>query len=173
MGETRLDLRGKLEAELVIEGDQPVVESRVMESIEGDAVADVEALGFVTAPREDVGGDEEFADGQARDSAAVAVVVQDDLAEEILPAALFGGSSDFGAAGGWARDLADASAGDHLGGFAVGFGEKGVEALLAEWDEFGGVFVKFLPGGSVKLARSREADDAAQPESRVEGGEVV
>ena len=51
VGETRLEVGGEHEAESVIEGDESLIECRIVEPVEGDAVADVEAFRFVTAPR--------------------------------------------------------------------------------------------------------------------------
>ncbi len=165
--------RGEQQGEFIIEADQPLVEGGVVEAVEADAVADVEALAFVAAPRQDVGGDEKLADGQAGDGAAVGVVVEDDLAEIVLPAALFGGAGDFGFAAWRAFDPADAGAGDDFGGFVFGFGEQRVEALLTERNEIGGVFVELLPHGAVEVARSGQTDDSAQLQSRIQRGEVV
>ena len=47
VGETRLEVGGEHEAEIVIEGDEPLVEGGIVEPVEGDAVADVEAFRFV------------------------------------------------------------------------------------------------------------------------------
>ena len=76
VGEEVAEALGEQEAEMVVEGDQSLVEGGVVEAVEADSVADVEALAFVAAPRQDVGGDEKLADGQAGDGAAVAVVVE-------------------------------------------------------------------------------------------------
>jgi hypothetical protein len=57
--------------QIIIETDQPLVEGGVVEAVEGDAVADVEAFCLVAAPWEDVGGDEEFADRKAGEGTAV------------------------------------------------------------------------------------------------------
>jgi hypothetical protein len=83
----------------------------VGKAVEDDAIADDEAFGFVAAPREDVGGDEEVAEWKAGDGAAVAVVVEDDLAEVVLSPTLFGGPGDFGPVR-RALDPADADAAD-------------------------------------------------------------
>ena len=147
------DLGRKNHPQFIIEADQSLVEGCIVEPVEADSVADVEALAFVAAPRQDVGGDEELADGKAGDGAAVAVLVQDDLAEVILTTALLGGPGDFGFAAWRAFDPADAGAGDDFGGFVFGFGEQRVEALLAEWNEIGGVVVELLPHGAVQIAR--------------------
>ena len=171
----------KLEAELVrenhpqfiIEADQSLVEGGVVEAVEADSVADVEALAFVAAPRQDVGGDEELADGKAGDGAAVGVVVKDDLAEVILTTALLGGPGDFGFAAWRAFDPADAGAGDDFGGFVFGFGEQRVEALLAEWNEIGGVVVELLPHGAVQIARAFKPPDAAKFQGRIQRCEIV
>ena len=172
VGETRAKVRGEHEAKVIIEGDEALVEGCVMESVEGDAIADVEALRFMTTPGQDMGGDEKDSDRQAGEGTAVAIIVEDDLAEIILPAALFGGPGDLGLAECWAIDSPDTVAGDDFGGFAFGFSEEGVEALTAKRDKFGGVFVEFFPDGAVEVAGSREADDAAQLENRIEGCEV-
>ena len=173
VGEARLEAGGEYEAKVVIECDEPLVEGRIVESVERDAVADVEAFRFVTAPLEDVGGDEQLADGQAGDGTAVAVVVEDDFAEVILPAALFGGSSDLGLAGGRAGDSADAGAGYDFGGLGFGFGEEGVETLLAERSELGGVLLEFFPDGAVEIAGTLEAFYAAELEHGIQRGEVA
>jgi hypothetical protein len=120
-----------------------------------------------------VGGDEQLADGQAGKGTVVAVVVEDDFAEVILPAALFGRPGGLGLAGRRAGDPADAGAGDDFGGLGFGFGEEGVEALLTERDEFGGVLLELLPHGAVEVARSLKAFDAAKLQGRIKGGEVA
>ncbi len=173
VGETRLEMGGEQEAEIVIEGDESLVEGGIVQPVESDAIADAEAFRFVTAPREDVGGDEKLADGQAGDGAAVAVVVEDDLAEVILPAALFGGAGDFGFAGGRAGNSADAGAGDDFGSLRFGFHKQGVEPLLTERDKLDGVLVEFFPHGPVELARSLETINSAQLQCGVERGEVA
>ena len=53
---------GQNHPQIIIETDQPLVEGGVVEAVEGDAVADVEAFGFVVAPWKNVRGDEKFAD---------------------------------------------------------------------------------------------------------------
>ena len=63
------DLGRKNQPQIVIKADQSLVEGGVVEAVEADSVADVEALAFVAAPRQDVGGDEELADGKAGDGA--------------------------------------------------------------------------------------------------------
>ena len=161
------DLGRKNQPQIVIKADQSLVEGGVVEAVEADSVADVEALAFVAAPRQDVGGDEELADGKAGDGAAVGVVVQDDLAEVILTTALLGGPGDFGFAAWRAFDPADAGAGDDFGGFVLGFGEQRVEALLAEWNEIGGVVVELLPYGAVQITRAFKPPDAAEFQRRI------
>ena len=89
-----------------------------------------------------MGGDEQLADGQAGKGTVVAVVVEDDVAEVILSTTLFRRTRHFRFAGWRAYDFADAGAGDDFGGLGFGFGEEGVEALLAERDEFGGRCVR-------------------------------
>ena len=71
MGEAPSKVGGEHESQIVIEGDESLVEGGIVEPVEGDAVADIEAFRFVTAPREDVGGDEQLANGQAGEGAAV------------------------------------------------------------------------------------------------------
>lgn len=127
----------------------------------------------MAAPRQNVGGDEKLADGQAGDGAAVAVVVKDDLAEVILSAALFGGPGDFGVSAWRTFDRPNSGAGDDFGGFRFGFHEEGVESFLTEGDEFGGVFVEFLPDSKVKVAGTLEALNAAQLERGVQRGEIA
>ena len=167
------DLGRKNHPQFIIEADQSLVEGCIVGPVEADSVADVEALAFVAAPRQDVGGDEELADGKAGDGAAVAVLVQDDLAEVILTTALLGGPGDFGFAAWRAFDPADAGAGDDFGGFVFGFGEQRVEALLAEWNEIGGVVVELLPHGAVQIARAFKPPDAAKFQGRIQRGEVA
>jgi hypothetical protein len=105
--------------EAVIESDESLIEGRIVEAVEANTVADVEALGLVAAPWQDVGGDEEFAHWQSSDGATAVVVVENDVAEIVLPAALFGDSGGFGLALG--RPLAGANAGawNDLGGLAT------------------------------------------------------
>lgn len=100
LGEFGFELRGKQEAEVVVEGDETAVEGGVVEAGEGDAVADVEALGRVGAPGEDVRRNEEFADGELGDAAPAGVVVEDNIAEVFLTAAEFDIGGGFGGAGG-------------------------------------------------------------------------
>ena len=76
MGQQTAEAGGEEEAEVVVEGDQALVECGVVEAVEGDVVADIEAFAFVVAPREDVRGDKEIAHGQTGDGAAVVVVVE-------------------------------------------------------------------------------------------------
>ena len=133
-----------------------------MKAVEGDAVADVQAFRFMVAPRKDVRGDEEVADGKTGDGAAVAVVVEDDLAEVLLAASLFGRPGDLGFSGRRAGDPADAAAGDDFRGFSFSFHEQGVETFLTERDEFGGVFVELVPHLAVEVAGSLESIDPAQ-----------
>ena len=66
---------GEKHPQFVIEADESLIESGIMEAIEADAVADVEAFRFMVAPGENMGGDEKFADGQGCDAAAVVVIV--------------------------------------------------------------------------------------------------
>jgi hypothetical protein len=87
---------GELEAEVVVESDEAAIEGGVVEAGEGESVANVEALGGVGAPREDVGGDEEFADDEVGDAAARAEVVEDGAAEVFLSAADFDAGDGFG-----------------------------------------------------------------------------
>ena len=75
MRKVAADLDRENHPQFIIEADQSLVEGGVVETVEADAVAHVESLSFVTAPRQDVGGDEEFADGQSGETAAVAVIV--------------------------------------------------------------------------------------------------
>lgn len=164
---------GDQEPEFVVEGDQPLVECGVVEAVEGDAIADVEAFGLVAGPGQDVGGDEEFADGQAGEGAAVVVVVEHGVAEVSLPAPLLGGSDRLGFATRRAGCPPDARAGDDLGGFGIGVDEEGVEAFLTEGDEFGGVGVEFVPHLAVESAGSLEALDAPEFERGIERSEVA
>ena len=173
VGQEGFETTGKDQSQVVIECDQPLVEGCIVESVEGDAVANVEAFCLVAAPREDVGGNEEFADRQADKGTAVVVVVENDLAEVILTSALFGESGGFGFAGGWARGFTDANAGDDFGGLGIRLDKEGIEAFLAERDEFGRVLVEFVPDGAVEVAGSLEAFDAAKFKCGVEGSEVA
>ena len=50
VGETRLEVRREYEAQVIIEGDEPLVEGSVMEPIESDAIADVKAFRFMITP---------------------------------------------------------------------------------------------------------------------------
>ena len=173
VGEVGFEASGKKQAEFVIEADESLIEGCVVQTVEGDTVADVEAFCLVAAPREDVGGDEEFADRQAGDGAAVVVVVENDVPEVVLTPALFGESDRFGFTTWRSGDPADASARDDFGGLGIRLDEEGIEAFLAERDEFGRVLVEFVPDGAVEVAGSLEAFDAAKFECRVEGGEVA
>lgn len=161
MGQECLETDGKNQPQIIIKTNQPLIKRRIVEPVEADAIADVEAFRFVAAPREDVGGDEEFADGQTGEGATVGVVVEHDFAEVVLPAALFGGTRDFGFAGRRTRNLADAGAGDDFRGFFFSFRKEGVETFLTEGNEFGRVLVELVPYGAVEVAGSGQAADSA------------
>ena len=122
-----------------------------------------------------MGGDEQLADGQAGKGTVVAVVVEDDVAEVILSTTLFRRTRHFRFAGWRAYDFADAGAGDDFGGLGFGFvfGEEGVETLLAERSEFGGVLLEFFSDGAVEIAGTLEAFDAAELQGWIKGGEVA
>lgn len=158
---------------MVVEGNESLIKCGVVEAVEGDAVADVEAFGFVVAPWEDVGGDEEFADGQAGDGAAVVVVVEHGIAEVPLAAPLFGEAGGFGVAGRRFGRTAYTGAGDYFGGFVFRIDEKRVKTFLAERDEFRRCGMELVPHVAVELAGTLETLDPAQFERRVERGEVA
>lgn len=121
VGQEGLEAIGKKQAEIGIECDESLIESGIVEAVEGDAVADVEAFRFVAPPWEDVRSDQEFADRQAGNGAAVVVIVEHDIAEVVLAAALFRRPRDYGLSGRRLRHRADAGAGNDLGGFRFGF----------------------------------------------------
>ena len=167
------DLGRKNHPQFIIEADQSLVEGGVVEAVEADSVADIEALAFVAAPWQDVRGDEEFADGQTGEAAAVAVVVEDDLSEIVLPAPLFRRTRHFRFACWRAFDPTDAGAGDDFGEFVFGFGEQRVEEFLTEWNKIGGIGMEFLPHGAVEVARAFKPPDAAEFQGWIQRGEIV
>lgn len=173
VGEEAFEASGKEEAVFVIKRDEALIESCVVESVQADAVADIEAFRFMIAPRENVGGDGEFTNRQAGNGAAVVVVVENDVPEVVLTPPLFGKAGRFSFTAWRSGDSADASAGDDFGDFLVAGDEEGIEAFLAERDEFGGLLVEFLPERPVERARSFKAFDATQLEGRIERGEVA
>ena len=109
------DLGREKQPQFIIETDQPLVEGGVMEAVEADAVLDIEAFCFVTAPWENMGSDEKSADGKSCEATAVAVVVEDDLTEIVLAPALFGNPGDFSFSAWREFDPPDTGAGDHFG----------------------------------------------------------
>ncbi len=173
IGQKASEAGGEEEAEIVVEGDEALVECGIVEAVECNAVADVEAFCFVVAPREDVRCDEEFADGQAGDGAAVVVVVEHGVAEVALAAPLFGRADGFGGAGGWSSDAANPGARDDFGGFVFRIDEQAIEAFLTERDELGGRGVEFVPDFAVVVARALKPLDPTQLECWVERCEVA
>ena len=76
-----------------------------------------------------------FADRKSGEPAAVAVVIENDFAEKVLPASLLGGPADLSFSAWRASDSTDASAGNDLVGFPFGSHEQGVEVFLTEQHE--------------------------------------
>ena len=101
-----------------------------MESVETDAVADIQPFGFVVTPWKNVGGDEEFPDGQAGHTTTVGEVVENDLSEVVLSPTLFGESLCFGIASRRVVAATYSGAGNDFYGFVFRFHEEGVEQLL-------------------------------------------
>ena len=157
----------------MIKGDETLIKGGIKQTVQRDAVADVEPFRFVIGPRQDVRGNEQFPNGQACDGAAVVIVVQHRIPEIALATALFGWSQDFGVAHRLARNAADPGAGNDLGGFVGGIDKEGVEVVLAEWNPFGWVLMKRLPHFSIKIAGTFESMDATQLQCRVKRCKVT
>jgi len=148
--------------EIVVKRNESLIKSSVMKAVESDAIANVEAFGFVAAPWQNVRGDEQLADWEAGDGAAVGVVVEDDLTEVVLSSALLRGADGFSVPNWLALQEPDAVAGNDLSCFIFGFNEQGVELFLTERNNLRRIVVEFLPRLVVEVARPWQAHDATQ-----------
>jgi hypothetical protein len=82
-------------------------------------------------------------------------------------------SRRLGFTGSRSGDSADAGAGDDFGGFLFTGDEEGIEAFLAERDEFGRLLVELFPDRAVERACSFQSFDAAKFQGGVERGEIA
>src|SRR6266576_3004755 len=75
------------QTQTIVEGNQPLVKGCVVERRKRKAVANIQPLGNVSAPRKDVRSNQQLAHSQLSDATTPAKVVQHGVAEIVLPPA--------------------------------------------------------------------------------------
>ena len=168
-----LDPWRKQHSQILIKGNQPAVECRVVKPRKAKSVADVQSLGRMYSPRKDVRCNQEFTHGQLSDTAAPPEVVENRLAEILLPAPLFHTGDGLSRANGWVLLNAYSLLWRHLKITAFARIEQLAQRLLARRHRFVEIVVEFVPYRPVERACPRQPFDATQFQRRIEGCEIT